>query len=247
MAYKKVDSINKVSPGFNYIVGGAIMMRIIDESIYACIDENYYKFSKEGFEMGDHLKSRLYEYGVRNLHIDARFLAYKLVENGSQSLYLTINSKKTDKPIMVYQEYSSSNDESKIVNFCFLPEKEEDERLYKGQIGWISEDLYLTALNKSRLLERPLPKSDYVKKAIALKNKIEKCKIIPMAYSLEHENIYIPDVFPQEMNKLHLVSKLRNAIENYGSAKIYYSEVLKKTEEKYKAILQYFKYNDMAS
>lgn len=253
MAYKQANSIKEVSYGFNYVIGGAISLRVENETIYAYVNETYYKFSKEGFEMGDHLKGKLFEYGTKTMNVYGRFIAFKIMECQKPSLYIAICSKEEDtkhEPIMVYSEATSSLNEdesSKIINFCYRPKKDNSSRLYNGHIGWINEDTYLTVYNKSRLLEKATPKCDYVKKAEALKKKIEKCSFIPMVYSKEHEDIYIHDVFPQEMNKLYFISKLRYMIENYSSTKIYYSQSLKRLEEKYKAVLNHFKYGNIAS
>lgn len=247
MAYKKVNSVNEVSCGLNYVLGGAMMIRVIDGTIYAYIDETYYKFSEEGFEVGSHLSGKLFEYGAKTTNIYGRFIAFKIMENNKPSLYVTICTKEHE-PIMVYNETTINEDEdNKIINFCYKPKRDGLSRLYTGDIGWLNEDSYLTVHNKSRLLERAIPKCDYVKKAEALKKKIEKCQYVPMAYSREHEDIHIYDVFPQEMNKLYFISKLRYMIENYSSTKIYYSQSLKRLEEKYKAVLNHFKYGDIAS
>lgn len=249
MAYQKVENINKVNVGQNYIVGGAIMLRKVDDVVYAYIDEKYYKFSQEGFETGDHLAKKVFEYGTRTTNILGRFMAFKLIVKGKPALYLTI-SYKDHTPVMIYQEVildeDSDGNQIKNINFCYKPEAVENGRGYIGDVGRINEDLYLTVYNKSRLLDKALPKTDYVKKAEALKKKIESCTVIPLAYSKEHENIYIPGVYPQEMNKLHLISKLRAIIEDYSSAKIYFSESYKQVESKYKAILKYFKYGNIA-
>ena len=249
MAYKKVNGVSKVSVGQNYIVGGAIMMRVIDDEVYAYIDEVFYKFSKKGYEIGSHLSGKLFEYGAKTTNILGRFMAFKLIVKGKPALYLTI-SYKDHEPVMVYQEIilnEETGHSNKIINFCYKPESNENSRTYIGDIGWLSEDLYLTVLNKSRLLNKSLPKTNYVKKAQMLKKKIENCNTIPLSYSIEHEDIYIPGVFPQEMNKLYLLSKLNMIIEDYSNAKIYYSQSLKQVEEKFKAILNYFKYNNIAS
>lgn len=249
MAYKEAKSVSEVSCGLNYVEGGAITLRIEDETIFAEFDGVYYKFNKDGFEMGDHLKGKLFKYGDNPKIIYGRFLAFKIVENKKHALYITICSKDEETkhtPIMIYSEINNSDD-SKIVNFCFKPKRDESSRFYNGKIGWISEDTYCTVFNKSRLIRQAVPKCDYVKKAEALKRKIEKCQYIPMVYSREHENINIYDVFPQEMNKLYFISRLRNMIENYSSTKIYYSQSLKRLEEKYKAVLNHFKHSDIAS
>lgn len=253
MAYKKVKNIDEVSCGLNYVTGGAVAVRIEDNIIYMCVEETYYKFSKEGFETGNHISGKLFEYGSTPRNIYGRFIAFKVIENNKPSLYIAICSKDKEtehEPIMIYSESFgnlSEDSNSKIVNFCFKPKREKGSRLYSGSIGWISEDIYYTVFNKSRLLEKAIPKCDYVKKAEVLKRKIEKCQYIPMAYSREHEDIEIYDVFPQEMNKLYFLSKLKYMIENYSSTKIYYSQSLKRLEEKYKAVLSHFKYNDIAS
>lgn len=251
MAYKQAESINHVSCGLNYVRGGAIAIRIEGETIFACVDEVYYKFSKEGFDMGAHLSGKFLEYGTTPKRIYGRFMAFKVIENNHPSLYIAICSKNEETlhmPIMVYSEAKcSGNNDDKIINFCYKPKRDKLSRSYNGQIGWLSEDAYQTVFNKSRLLERAIPKCDYVKKAEALKRKIEKCKVIPMVYSAEHEDIHLYDVFPQEMNKLYFLSKLRYMIESYSSTKIYYSQSLARLEDKYKAVLNYFKYNDIAS
>lgn len=249
MAYQKIKGVENVNVGQNYVVGGAIMMRKVDDAIYAYIDEEYYKFSQQGFEKGTHLKNKLFEYGTTTRNVLGRFMAFKLIVKGKPSLYLTI-SYKDHTPVMIYQEVildeGVDGNLVKNINFCYNPKQIEHQRGYIGDIGRLNEDLYLTVFNKSRLLDKALPKTNYVKKAQALKKKIEECEIIPLAYKREHEDIFIPGVFPQEMNKLYLVSKLRSIIEDYSNSKIYYSESYKQLEAKYKAILRYFKYEDIA-
>lgn len=253
MAYKEVYDVNEVSYGLNYVVGGAITLRTEEDVTYLSVDGKYYKFSKDGFETGNHLSGQLFKYGTQPTNIYGRFLAFKINESKKPTLYITIVSKNKDsehEPIMIYSESKLNNGkdtDSKIVNFCYRPKKDTSSRYYNGSIGWISEDTYYTVFNKSRLLKKAIPKCDYIKKAESLKRKIENCKILSMVYSKEHENLDIPDVFPQEANKLYFISKLRYMIENYSSTKIYYSQSLKRLEEKYKSILEYYKYNNIAS
>ena len=177
-------------------------------------------------------------------------MAFKLIVKGKPCLHLTI-SCKDHTPLMIYQEVLLDEKEdgeyNKNINFCYIPKKVDSERSYNGLIGRVNEDLYLTVYNKSRLLEKSIPKTDYVKKAKLLRRKIEECEAIPLAYKREHENIYIPGVFPQEMNRLYFISKLRNIIDNYSNAVIYYSESYKQIELKYKSVLNYFKYGAIAS
>lgn len=249
MGYVRVNELDKVSIGQNMEYSGAIPMRKCTESdtVYVCIDDKYYKISKDGIEEGNQFRRKVYEFGSNPRIVDGKFIAFKLKIKQHSVLYFTITSKESKqkpikpiKPILIHQTLQL-DDDSKVVNFCYNPVKLDDGRGYVGTIGTASSDLYNTVVNKVRLLDRPLPKTDYVKKAIKLKQEIEDCNYIPFRYEREHEDIVLDDVFPQEMNKLYFISKLRYIIEDYSSSKIYYSGCLKELERKYKLVKKYFK------
>ena len=246
MSYQQVNNINQVNIGQNYIYNGAIHLRKDNDKVYVYFDDKFYVFSIDGYEEGAHLKHKMFEYGTSTSCLLGRFMAFKLKVKGKYALYLTL-SFKDHTPYMVYQEIPLEDKHNTVLrNFCFNPIESEDNRGYTGSVGSMNKDLYMTVYNKSRLLTKALPKTDYVKKAEALKKKIEECKYIPLAYKREHEEISIPGIFPQEYNKLYYISKLRAIIEDYSSAKIYFSESYKQLEAKYKAVLKYFRYGDIA-
>lgn len=246
MGYVRVKELNKVSIGQNMEYSGAISMRKCSESdaVYVCIGDECYKVSKDGIEEGNQFKGKVYAFGSNPRIIDGRFVAFKLKIRQHNVLYFAITSKGSKqnpiKPILICQSLQL-DDNYKVVNFCYNPVKSKDGRGYDGTIGSISTDVYNTVVNKVRLLDRPLPKTDYVKKAIKLKKEIEDSQYIPFRYEKKHEDIVLDDVFPQEMNKLYFISKLRYIIEDYSSSKIYYSGCLKELERKYKLVKQYFK------
>lgn len=249
MGYIRVKELNQVSIGQNMEYSGAIPMRKCNKSdtVYVCIEDKYYKISKDGIEEGNQFRGRLYEFGSNPRIIDGKFIAFKLKIKQRSVLYFAITSKegkqkptKPIKPILIYQSLQLE-DNSKVVNFCYNPVKSNTDRGYVGTIGAVSNDLYNTVVNKARLLDRPMPKTDYVKKAIKLKTEIESSQYIPLRYEKEHEDIILDDVFPQEMNKLYFISKLRYIIEDYSNGTIYYSGCLKELERKYKLVKQHFK------
>lgn len=247
MGYIPVKQIENVSIGQNYVYNGVIFIRKSRSSdvVYACIDDKYYKFSKDGFEESIKFRNKLYEYGTRTRNVIGRFMAFKLMIRGRAATYLTISYKESNAPILIFQSVSlglnKNGNESANIHFCYNPEKNENGPGYIGTIGSISSDLYNTVYNKSKLLTQPIPRVDYVEKAVKLKSSIEASEYIPFAYKPDHEDIIIEDVFPQEMNKLHLLSKLKYIIEDYGNSTIYYSGSLKEIDRKYKAIVRYFK------
>lgn len=249
MGYTRVNELSQVSIGQNMEYSGAIPMRKCNNSdtMYVCIEDKYYKISKDGIEEGNQFRGLLYEFGSNPRIIDGKFIAFKLKIQQRNVLYFTITSKagkqkpvKPIMPILIYQELQL--EDSKVVNFCYNPVKSINNRGYVGTIGTISSDIYNTVINKARLLDRPMPKTDYIKKAIKLKNEIEDSQYIPLSYKQEHEDIILDDVFPQEMNKLYFISKLRYIIEDYSNGLIYYSGCLKEVERKYKLVKQHFKY-----
>ena len=228
MAYIPVDKLEEVSVGQNmHYDDDVIFLRKSRTSdiIYAKIKNKYYKISNEGIFEDSKYQHKLYQYGTitRNLH--ARFIAFKLIVRGKPALYFTITNKKTHTPILIHETLdlgvNSNGDSIKTTNFCYNPIKLQAGRGYIGTIGQASDDLYNTVHNKARLISRPMPKVDYTKKAIKLKEQIENSTDVPLAYKPEHEGIYIKDVYPQEMNKLFYISKLRYIIENYSNGKIY--------------------------
>lgn len=249
MAYIPVDKLEEVSVGQNmHCDDDVIFLRKsrTSDTVYAKIKNKYYKISNEGVFENTKYQHNLYKYGTTTRNLYARFIAFKLIVRGKSSLYFTITDKNSHIPILIHQTLELDEDSNGkniiITNFCYNPIKSKEGRGYIGTIGSVSDDLYNTAYNKARLLDRPMPKVDYVKKAIKLKEEIENSKDIPLAYKPEHESIYIKDVYPQEMNKLFFVSKLRYIIENYSSGKIYYSGSLKNIEKRYKEVRKYFKH-----
>lgn len=247
MAYIPVNKLEEVSVGQNMVYNGVIFLRKsrTSETIYAEIDGSYYKITKDRILEGREFKNKLYAVGTTTRNVLGRFIAFKLIVNGKSTLYFSIVYKDGHIPILIHQTIDlgldSNNNNPTISNFCYNPVKSEDGRGYTGTIGNISDDLYNTVHNKSRLLDRPIPKVDYIKKAHKLKEQIESSNDIPLSYKPEHENIYIKDVYPQEMNKLFYISKLRYIIENYSNGKIYYSGSLKSIEKRYKEVSKYFK------
>lgn len=246
MGYIPVENLEEVSVGQNMFYPGAIHMRKDKESdiVYAFIKNKYYKISKEGIEIDDSFKRHVYEFGSNPRIINGRFIAFKLIINGRGALHFTIVDKDTNIPVLIYQEQCKGDE--KIINFCYNPKRIVNRRGFAGTIGYVNEDLYNAVVNKSRLLNNPMPKTDYIKKAVNLKNKIEKSDCLPIRYLPEHENIILDNIYPQEMNKLYFISKLRYIIEEYSNGMIYYSGCLKELERKFKILVKYFKYEDVA-
>ena len=245
MAYTFVNDIEKVSVGQNFYYPGSLMLSREDDAVYVCVGEKYFKFKRLGYEENSKYSSKVFKYGTTPRIIYGKFIAFKLEVNGANALYMTITSADTNLPILIYKEIQdgkySDGTPMKNTYFCYNPIVDEGKDRYVGSIGYVSEDLYATVYNKSRLLKNRMPSTDYVGKAKKLLAKIEKCKVLPLNYSVEHEDITLVGVLPYEVNKKYYISKLNDVISNYSNGKIYYSEILKRLELKYKTTLNYFK------
>ncbi|MGU8989235.1 hypothetical protein ACSW8S_17600 (plasmid) [Clostridium perfringens] len=236
MAYKLVDKIEEVSIGQNLVYKGSIAY-VVDEAqevVYLGFNNKFLAISYDGIVEDNSIKSIIW--GSKNLtkYLNANLIVFDIAEKDKTRRYLTITDKATHTPILIFKDGWYNRE------FCFKPVKSPGVR-YDAAIGEIDKYSYAIAFNKSRLLDVPLPKTNYILKARKLLNQIKANNIIPNKYDVEAKNIIIPGLNQEEICRNYYINELEYIIKNFSNHEIYYCKLLNDIIDKFKIVDKYFK------